>query len=468
MGVSDKLSNAQKTNLGKQYHEKEHEEDDHLHYHGVDKAEKHISVQNALDIFLREITPPKKSEFVDFSKSLGRVISADIKSKFDIPRYNRSSRDGFAIKIESKDGEKPAGSKFRIIGDVPIGKRPKISIKNGDEAVRVATGSFTPIGSNAVVMKEYCDVQENQSILVIEKAARVSDNILLAGEDIQKGTTVLFEGKKIYPQHIALMAMVGIRKPQVYRKPKVAFFSTGDELIDASSVRRKGKGNHSGEKTSDVNRPFIESMLKELGAIPVDLGIAKDDFASIKKKILKGLSFDALILSAGSSVGEKDYASKAAESINGMKSLVHGVAMRPSSPTALATYRGKPFIMLPGFPTSMIVSFFVFARPAILKIAGSKSISPVKIRARLEDDNFQGREGITNFPRVRIEEGRNSEYLAKVVKPTEAQFSSWLKEANGIGVVGPTKSSLQKGESLEVFLIGDVLQSSNERDSTFH
>jgi molybdopterin molybdotransferase len=426
------------------------EEEQHTHYHGVDKASEHISVEAALELFLSEISP-LSSELVKVPQSLGRVCSEDVTSKFDIPRYARSTRDGFAIKVASSK-DTPPGSEFKIKGEVRIGKRAKILAKEG-EAIRLATGSFTPIGSNAVVMKEYCEVGKNGSTLVITKEARMGDNILQKGEDIQKGSTVLLQGTRIQPHHIALLAMVGVTQIRAFRRPRIAFFSTGDELVD---VRSSATKKPSSEKTRDINRPYIESMTRELGAFPVDLGIARDDFQSIRRKIIKGLSFDALMLSAGSSVGERDFASKAAESVKGVKTLVHGVAMRPSSPTALAAYKGKPFIMLPGFPTSMIVSFFVFGRPAILKLSGSKSFFLQKIKAKLDDD-FEGREGITNFLRVRVEE-RSGEYFAKIIKPTGAQFSSWLKEANGIGVVNQHKSSLQRGDILEVYLIGDVLQ----------
>ncbi len=427
--------------------ERNYEEEVHVHYHGVDKAQEHISVKDALDRFLRKISPVK-SEVVKLSGSLGRVSSEDIMSSFDVPRYDRSTRDGFALKV-AKD-QIASGSEFKIVGEVRIGKKAKVSVK-AHEAIRVATGSFLPLGSNAVVMKEYAEVQENGDILKITRDVKAGDNILHAGEDIKKGSIVLSRGTRFQPHHIALLALVGAKQVKVFEKPRVAFFSTGDELIDINSTES------SSEKTTDINRPFIESMINELGAIPVDLGITKDDFQEIRKKIVKALSFDALILSAGSSVGERDFVSKAVESIKRVKTLVHGVAMRPSSPTGLALYKGKPYIMLPGFPTSMIVSFFVFARPAILKLSGSSVVFPQKIKAKVQN-GFQGKEGLTHFLHVKVEE-RNSEYFAKIVKPTEAQFSSWLKDANGIGVLDQPKSSLQPGESLDVFLIGDVLQS---------
>ena len=175
----------------------------------------------------------------------------------------------------------------------------------------------------------------------------------------------------------------------------------------------------------------------------------------VKAKMLEGLKFDALFLSAGSSVGERDYVTKAAESIKGVRILVHGVAMRPSSPTGLAVYRGKPLILLPGFPTSAIVSFFVFGRPAILKLGGSSSLDYPMIRATINDE-YDGKAGLTHFLRVRISR-EGEKYNASIVRPTEAQFSSWLREANGIAVIGKDgKTSVTRGDEISAFLIGEI------------
>jgi len=249
--------------------------------------------------------------------------------------------------------------------------------------------------------------------------------------------------------------MLGIDQLPVYAKPKVAFFSTGDELKDIGS--KSGRKNGSAHRVGifDSNRPFLSSMINELGGIPIDLGIARDNLKEVKAKMNRGLRYDALFLSAGSSVGERDYVTKAAESIKDVKILVHGVAMRPSSPTSLAVHNGKPLILLPGFPTSAIVSFLVFGRPAILKLGGNSSLDYTTIRATLEDE-YEGKAGLTHFLRVRII--RDGElYRAKIVKPTEAQFSSWLRQANGIAVIGRDgKTSVRHGDEVSAFQIGEI------------
>ncbi len=442
-------------NIKEETHQHHDEEEDHVHYHGVDKAQEHISVKGALETFLKEIKPVG-SEVVNYSDSLNRVLSENIASKNDVPGFDRSTRDGYAIYIGAEDQVLSSGAQLKIIGEIRIGRRARIKIRKG-ETVRVATGSYVPNGSNAVVMKEYATVERN--ILTITKDVQPGENILHAGEDIKKGGVVLIIGTTIRPHNVALLAMVGVKRVKVFRRPKVAFFSTGDELLDVSSRdSRRRKSSNSSFKTNDVNRPFIESMLKELGAIPNDLGIARDDFETQRAKFLLGLrESDALILSAGSSVGERDYVGMAAESIKDLKLLIHGVAMRPSSPTGLGVYRGKPVIMLPGFPTSMMISFFEFARPAVLKLEGLPAPTQVYVNARLEGGSFQGRGGISQFLRVKVREGADGEYKARIIRPTDAQYSSWLKEANGICVLDPSRTVVNEGDIVNVFLIGDIV-----------
>ena len=418
------------------------EEHEHTHYHGVDRAEQHLDVDQVLKILLKE-TNPTKIETVKAQDANGRVLGRDFKSPTNIPVRARSTRDGYAVNI-STDTNAP--QRFDIVGEVRIGSIPRLSVKPG-QAARVATGSFLPDGASAVLMVEYAEAVNET--LIATRPVSVGENILKMGEDIKRGQNLLPKGTRIFPHHIALFSMLGVGKLFVYSKPRIAFFSTGDELIDA---RRR-----SGEKTAtgifDVNRPFIASMISNLGAVPVDLGIAKDRFAEIKNRMVRGLKYDALILSAGSSVGERDYVSRAAESIPGVRMLVHGIAMRPSSPTGIASYRGKPFILLPGFPTSAMISFFVFAIPAILKLSGNAVTKPSTIKVRMAEE-YSGRAGVTHFVRVRVSR-TEGDFEASIVRPTEAHYSSWLSSANGIAIIGENGVA-RKGDRVDVFIIGAV------------
>lgn len=420
------------------------DEEEHLHYHGVDKVEKHISVDEALAKLLASIAPVK-SEILASSIAHNRVLFEEVKSNVDVPSRARSTRDGYAVRVADTTDV----LRYKVTGDIRIGRSPKLKLGDG-EAARVATGSYLPLGADAVVMIEY--VKESKGMIELEREPRIGDNILPKGADLKRDSVVLQRGTRLRPQHVALLAQVKRDKVRVFRKPAVTVFSTGDELFDP--FKRKGDPI----QISDINRPFLCSMIEELNAKPVDLGIAKDNFEEIKKRIERGLkSSDALILSAGSSVGERDYALKAAESMEGMKILLHGVAMRPSSPTGLATYKGKPFILLPGFPTSAFMSFFVFARAAILKLSGeeiSGRLEPL-VKARMLD-SYEGKSGIKHYLRVRVSIGECEEYVATVVKPTEAYYSSWLGKANGIAILDEIHTQLHEGDEARVFLIGKV------------
>jgi molybdenum cofactor synthesis domain-containing protein len=417
------------------------ENENHMHYHGVDQVERHVSVRQALSKFLSQIKPVG-AESIFVSEAPERILAEDVYSRINVPSVARSTRDGYAIRISGQSAE--MGTKFVVLGDVKIGTAPSFSLQSG-QAVKVATGSNIPRSSNAVVMKEY--VQETEKSITISKSANIGENVLREGEDIGKNTKVLEKDTFVGPQHIALLAHIGMKKIRVFRRPKVSFFSTGDELID---VERPKKGS----KIYDINRPFISSAVIELGAKPLDLGIARDDLSVIRKKIVQGLKADALILSAGSSVGDRDYAKRAVDSLPEIRTLVHGVAMRPSSPTGLAIFKGKPLIMLPGFPTSAIVSFFVFARPAILKLSGRQSLGLLTVKARLIE-GYDGRKGVTHFPRVLVKK-RNGDYVASVVGPSDAYYSSWLKNANGIAVIGEDRVPVNPNDQVEVFMIGDI------------
>jgi len=425
-------------------------EKEHVHYHGVDKAEVHIKVDQALKMFLEQVAPVK-SEYVELSRANRRVAYVDIRSPIDLPRLARSTRDGFAVSFFGDEVAK--GSRFSIVGDIPIGIVPKISLKEG-QAARIATGSYVPDGTCSILMKEYAKVDGDS--LVGERSLRRNENLLKPGEDIAKGKIILHKGSMLLPTHIALLAMLGYARVRVYRKPCVAYFSTGDELVDLKST--SSSTSKQGQRIYDANRPFIASMLEILGAEPKDLGIARDDFSSIRSKILHGLrQFDGLILSAGSSVGERDFVAKAIESISGVKVLVHGVAMRPSSPTGLAIYRGRPFISLPGFPTSAIVGFLVFARPAISKLAGREILEDYPIvRAKLLDE-YSGKKGIRHFLRVELTKDKSSgEYIARIARPSEAQFSGWLSNANGIAIVSEDTSRVRINDEVPVLVFGIV------------
>lgn len=417
----------------------------------MDKAEQHLSVREALESFLAEIRKTR-SESVELPRADNRILFSDLTSQENLPKLSRSTRDGYAIKLEPSETDLEKIT-FRVIGEARIGTVSNLTV-NSSEAVKIATGASIPRGANAVSMREYSVVDGDK--LRITKPLKIGENVVNPGEDLKRGQLLFRSGTRLLPHNIALLSLLGVRQVKVYSKPKIAILSTGDELEDLASKRKRMRSSTSGRAAIiDSNRPFLSSIIPELGGIPVDLGIARDNFDQIRTKMVQGLRYDGLLLSAGSSVGERDFVSRAAESIRGLRMLVHGVAMRPSSPTGLGVCRGKPVIFLPGFPTSAIVSFYIFGRPAILKMSGSSSTEMPTIRAVLDED-FEGKPGITHFVRVRIFRDGES-YKATVVRPTEAQYSSWLREANGLAIIGSDgRTALKHGDEISVYPIGNI------------
>ncbi|MCL5066860.1 MAG: hypothetical protein M1368_00715, partial [Thaumarchaeota archaeon] len=196
------------------------QEEEHTHYHGVDKAEEHVAYKDALKILLDQILPVR-SETIPLRGATSRILSEDVVSQADIPHLPKSTRDGYAVNIPN---DLLAETSFKVVGEVRIGVIPTIRVNEG-EAVKIATGAFLPQGANTVVMKEYSKVEDRKAI--ITKPIRVGENILSKGEDIQKGKVLLSKGTRIRAHHIALLSMVGTKKVRVYRRARVAFFSTG-------------------------------------------------------------------------------------------------------------------------------------------------------------------------------------------------------------------------------------------------
>ncbi len=409
---------------------------------GVDKAAKQTPLQTALQTLL-EAVKPVGTEKIDFRDSIDRVLSENITATIDIPDADVSSRDGYAVysdDVANSSERNPAN--LKSVGKVAIGAKFGKKLKRG-EAVQVATGSFTPLNADAVVMMEYTEPVRNT--VKVKKSVSRGENIIRKGTDVRKGRVVLQKGDVLRPHKIALLARLGISKISVHRKPLVGVLSTGDELQDIGRKLEAGK-------IIDTNRPAVISMVKDVGGLSIDLGIAKDNVESVRKVLQKALKrCDAVLVSAGSSVGEKDLVVRVLNGLGSPGLLFHGIAMRPASPTGIAILNGKPLILLPGFPTSALVSCFVFGRPMISKMSGaSKNLQPV-VRARLAS-KWEARAGTTMLMRVKLM--KNDGGLTAIpIEPSDASFISSTYPADGIIEVAEAIGELPAGKLVDVLLL---------------
>jgi molybdopterin molybdotransferase len=377
---------------------------------------------------------------VPLEQALNRVLAEDIKASENLPKFDRSAVDGYAIKAEETVGVTHFKPKtFRITS--------KEHIENG-EVKQVWTGNPIPKGADAVVMLE--NTKKNNSELKVWISVAPGENISKRGEDIRRGEVAVKVGTRLKPQHLGLIAALGIANVKVFGKPKVAILATGNELVEIGAKPRE-------DQIFEVNRLILSALCRELEAEPVDLGIARDDDAEITEKIKRGLEVaDAVITTGGTSVGLSDLVPEAVNKLGKPGVIVHGMAMRPAMPTALAIVNEKPVIILSGNPVAAMIGFEVFAKPVIGVLMGlekeeSRPVIKAKITKRIT--TALGRK---TFVRVHVFKG-DEEYLAEPISTRGSGIISTMTRANGYVVVPENIEGLDEGEAVLVHLF-DVVE----------
>lgn len=383
----------------------------------------------------REITIP-------LTEAFNRVLAEDLVAQEDLPRFDRSAVDGYAVRAEDTTGASQTKPMlFRLTtGDQLIDVAHR-------EAKQVWTGNPIPKGANAVVMLE--NTKKVDSKIEVWTQAAPYDNISRKAEDIKKGEVAVHAGIHLKPYHLALLAALGNEEVKVVEKPKIAILATGNELARVGEER--------GDKQIwESNRVLLTGMCCELDAEPLDLGIVKDDVDEIAEEITLGLKIaDAVITTGGTSVGGLDLLPEAVNKIGKPGVVIHGIAIRPAMPTALAILENKPVLVLSGNPVAAITGFEVFARPLICKLLGMKKEEQrptVKARITRKISTALGRK---NFLRVRVFV-KNDELFAEPVSAKGSGNLSTMTKANGFVIVPENREGLTEGESVTVHLFGDV------------
>jgi molybdopterin molybdotransferase len=389
---------------------------------------------------------PLASERVNIEDSFYRVLSEDISSPINLPEFRRSTVDGFALKAKDTYGASEKNPAIiRLVGEIPMGKISNMEIREG-EAIKVATGGMVPNGADAVQMIEFTECVDSGTLHVFKTLSPL-ENVIQVGEDVKAGETILHKGHLIRPQDIGLMAGLGKTDVHVYLRPRVGIISSGDEIIPIDRIPAPGE-------IRDINRYTIVSMVKETGGTPFFLGIAKDLFNDLKKKIELGLrESDIVVITGGSSVGTLDLTREVLQSLPGTEILAHGISIRPGKPTLLADIQGKPFLGLPGHPVSAIVIFHFFGKP-LLKILSGLSREmirhQIKVKAKASR-NIPSVPGREDYVRVKLEE-RDGTFWAHPIFGKSGAIAH-LVQANGLIRIGMNEEGLEEGEEAEVFLL---------------
>jgi molybdopterin molybdotransferase len=399
-----------------------------------------ITVDEALEKILSHIHT-LGIEKVSLSEVLGRVIAEDIYARRNIPPLNNSGMDGYALRSEDIQRTSPQDPvRLEVVEDLPAGFISKKKLERG-QAIRIMTGAPIPEGANTVVPVE--ETKKEGRFVLILKATVPDENIRKSGEDVKKGECVISHGDTIQPAEVGMLASVGRSFVSVYQRPLVAILCTGDELVDVD-------GELDEIKIISSNSYTLAAQVKECGAIPVQLGIAKDRKEEIEEKLRQGMRADVLISSAGVSVGDYDFVKEVMKNL-GLEMAFWKVAMKPGKPLAFGTIQGKPVFGLPGNPVSSMVSFEQFIRPSLLKMMGHRQIFRPVVEALLQED-IGKKPGRRHFIRafVSFKEGC---YFTTTTGDQGSGILQSMVKANGLIIIPEDQEIVRAGEKVKVQLL---------------
>ncbi|MEM2911295.1 MAG: molybdopterin-binding protein [Candidatus Bathyarchaeia archaeon] len=386
---------------------------------------------------------PLGVEEISLLEAYNRILAEDVTATLDIPPFNRSTVDGYAVKAEDTFGaEENRPLKLKLCGTVNVGEMPKITVEHGT-AAEIMTGAPMPEGADAVVMAEQTE-RKNDEIYVYSAAAR-DENVMKAGSDIRKGETVLKKGQLLGAREIGALAAVGLEKVKVYKVPRVAVLSTGAEITEPGKPLPPGK-------IYDINAYSLSTAVVESGGKPVYLGVFPDDAVEIEKALRKALaSADMVITSGGVSVGPKDVIPKTLSSLGKPGLIVCGIAIKPGKPTTVASINGKLVFSLPGHPTSALFVFHLLARPIIEELAGRKPEKAYTVKALASTRMFPAR-GRRTFIMVNLRKDMSKRLFAEPVPTGLSGAITTLTKADGFIEIPENQQFIDAGEEVTVYL----------------
>lgn len=374
-----------------------------------------------------------------------RVLAVDIASAHDLPLFDNSAMDGFAIRSEDTSASRVT---LRVVADIPAGSTPTVTLKAG-EAARIMTGAQLPAGANAVIPVEDTDFQNRDTgtsapeTVSFERILNSGENVRPRGMDIHAGDVVIKKGRSLRPQDLGLLAMLGVSNVEVYKKPRVALLSSGDELLAVDAPLESGK-------IRDSNSYTLAAAIESAGSDVLRLGVAKDTRASVEELFQKAIDedVDLILSSAGVSVGAFDYVKEVIEA-NGALDFWR-VNMRPGKPLAFGKYFDKQFIGLPGNPVSAFVGFEVFVRPVLERLSGQLGSSRRRIKVRsAEEIESDGRESYLRA-KLREEDG------IQIARLTGHQGSGnllSLVQADALLIIPAGVKCVPAGQEVEALLL---------------
>jgi molybdenum cofactor synthesis domain-containing protein len=395
-----------------------------------------IPLVDAQELVLAPITP-LAPRAVPLAAARGLVLAEDVEAREPVPPFANTGMDGYAVRASDTPG------RLRVVGELPAGRAPTRGVGPG-EAIRIMTGAPIPDGADAVVMVERTRAEGDD---VVVEEARAGDHVRPAGGDVRAGDGVFARGTVLTPAHLGVLASLDVREVRCHPRPRVAVVSTGDELV--------ARGPLAPGQIRDSNRPMLLALLEEAGCEAVDGGIVRDDEAAITDAVVRAADeCDALLTSGAVSVGDYDFVKVVLERVakeRGGSYAWSQVAIKPAKPLAFAMLGTVPAFGLPGNPVSSRVSFELFARPALRKLAGRGDVLPVTVVARAASALPRRRDGKLHLDRVRvgIEDGR---YVCRRAGEQASNVLSGMAAANGLALV-PDGDGIAAGGDVSVILL---------------
>ncbi len=394
-----------------------------------------IRVADAQRVIERFVTPVEAVERVAVRAALGRVLAADVISPIDVPAHDNSAMDGYAVRARDLGSE--GETALRVVGSAFAGVPFHGALAAG-EAVRVMTGAVMPGDCDCVVVQEVARVEGDR--VVIPPGQKAGQNRRLRGEDLSAGCTALAAGRIVSPADLGLLASLGIAEVPVRRRLRVAFFSTGDEL------RSIGEPLAAGE-VYDSNRYTLHGMLRRLGVELIDMGVVADRRDALERAMrVAGESADAIISSGGVSVGEADFTREVMAKLGDV--AFWKIAMRPGRPMAFGRVGNACYFGLPGNPVAVMITFYFFARQALLRMAGAAAKPLPLLRARALGD-IRKRAGRTEYQRGILEFGDDGSMQVRTVGTQGSGVLRSMSQADCIIVLGHDQGSVKAGDLVD-------------------
>jgi len=406
-----------------------------------------LPVRDAQRIIREFVVPVRATEMVALRAALGRVLAADITSPIDVPSHDNSAMDGYALRGTDLPTDAPA--RLRVIGTAFAG-RPFAGSPQPGECVRIMTGAVMPAGCDSVVPQEFVS-SDGDTMTIAPATIRPGDNRRLAGEDLKAGGAALRQGKIVRPADLGLLASLGVAEVPVQRRLRVAFFSTGDELRSIGQPLDEGC-------VYDSNRYTIYGMLQRLGCDLIDMGVVRDDPLALEQALRDACeNADAIITSGGVSVGAADYTKQIMARLGDV--TFWKIGMRPGRPLAFGRIhsngRSAFLFGLPGNPVAVMVSFYFFARDALLRMMGADA--PLELMRARSAATIRKKPGRTEYQRGLLERGADGQPTVAITGAQGSGILRSMSEANCMVVLHDEQGTVQAGDMVDILLFDGLI-----------